>query len=292
MNDCGPIIFDFDASVLPLSDNEIRLPLQNRQEDIRFGCSLNIFNQFEKSLPLLPENGSYFFGSGDYHHLSLIPLRKLNAKGEEFELIICDNHPDNMLYPFGIHCGSWVYHASRLKSIKHIHVIGITSNDIGFSHVWENCLPPFLSKKLTYWSIGTNAKWLKIFNRGTHGKCFDTADELIEAFTKRASNKIDKIYLSIDKDVFSKEVVKTNWDQGVFEKHHLWRLLEVYADRLVGLDITGEVSIYKFKSLFKHFLSSLDQSEIIDHQQLQKWQTEQRGFNLEILEKTHKNPTK
>ena len=287
MNACVPIIFDFDGSVLPLSDNEVRLPFRDLQENIRFGCSLNTFNQFEKSLPSLPESGCCFFGSGDYHHLSLIPLRKLDASEEEFELVVCDNHPDNMLYPFGIHCGSWVSHASKLKSVKCVHVIGITSNDIGLSHAWENYLPPFLSKKLTYWSVGASAKWLKIFNRGLHNESFDSADELMRVFTERAFNNPSKVYLSIDKDVFSKDVVQTNWDQGVFEKHHLWQLLEVYADRLIGMDVTGEVSIYKFKSLFKRFLSNLDQSEITDHQQLQKWQTEQRDFNLEILGKIY-----
>jgi len=282
MNNPIPIIFDFDDSVLPLAGNEVRLPFQNLQEMLRFGCSLKVFNQFEKSLPSLPDNGCYFFGSGDYHHLSLIPLRKLDAKGEEFELVVLDNHPDNMCYPFGIHCGSWVYHASKLKSVKHIHVIGITSSDISLSHAWENCLPPFLSKKLTYWSVGTSAKWLKIFNRGAYNKCFETADELVNAFIERGADKT-KIYLSVDKDVFSKDVIKTNWDQGVFEKKHLWQLLKTFSGNLIGMDVTGEVSIYKFQSLFKRFLSGLDQSEITESQQLRKWQTEQRDFNLEIL---------
>ena len=285
-----PIIFDFDGSVLPLRDNEVRLPFQNLQENIRFGCSLNTFNRFEKQLPNLPDNACYFFGSGDYHHLSLIPLRKLDAKEEEFELIVCDNHPDNMRYPFGLHCGSWVYHASKLKSVKHVHVIGITSNDISLSHAWENYLSPFLSKKLTYWSIGTNAVWLKMLSRKLHNKCFDTADDLINAFVKRefdSRSQTGKIYLSIDKDVFSKNVVHTNWDQGVFQKSHLWQLLEVCANRLIGMDVTGEVSIYKFKSLFKRALSGLDKPEIvdpiIDFGQLQKWQKEQNDLNLEVL---------
>ena len=145
-----PLVLDFDNSIEKLAYDEIRFPLQEWQESLRFGCSWSEWQRFERALTLPEKFGCVFMGSGDYHHISLIFLQKLAARGETFELIVLDNHPDNMRYPFGLHCGSWVYQASKLPCISHIHVLGITSSDIGWLHAWENYLTPLLSKKLTY----------------------------------------------------------------------------------------------------------------------------------------------
>jgi len=52
-----------------------------------------------------------FYGSGDFHHVSLALLRRLR---EPFNLLVLDNHPDWMRgVPF-LHCGTWLRHASLL----------------------------------------------------------------------------------------------------------------------------------------------------------------------------------
>ena len=283
-----PVVLDFDDSVGKLSDSELRYPLQTWQESLRFGCFKEDLKRLEKQLPLPVDIGCVFLGSGDFHHISLIPLRKLAAQNKEIELVVFDNHPDNMRYPFGIHCGSWVYHASRMPEVKKIHVIGITSGDIDWPHSWENHLSPFLTGKLTYWSVGRKAAWLKMIGKGEHCRCFDNADELVENFVKVSLNHdimngCYNIYLSIDKDVFSPDVVKTNWDQGVFGKKHLDKIVKACSGRIIGADVTGEVSFYKYKSLFKNFLSSIDGQYPIDNVRIKCWQQEQHEFNLQIL---------
>lgn len=111
--------------------------------------------------------GCAFMGSGDFHHVTLIPLHRLCRRlpPASLDVVVFDNHPDNMRYPFGIHCGSWVSHAALLPSVRRVHVIGITSGDIGLAHAWENRLTPFLRRKLTYWSVGTDAAWLRLIGR-------------------------------------------------------------------------------------------------------------------------------
>lgn len=289
-----PLVLDFDDSVNKLTDDEIRFPLQGWQESLRFGCSLSDFQRFEKYLKLPEKFGCVFLGSGDYHHISLTLLQRLAATGEQFEVIVLDNHPDNMRYPFGIHCGSWVYHASRLPCVSHIHVLGITSGDIGWLHAWENYLTPFLKKKLTYWSIGQDAGWLNYLGCKDSVKNFSNSDELLYFFSKFSffSDKLNferKIYLSIDKDVFAPSVVKTNWDQGLFEIKHLQELFQICAGKLIGVDVTGEVSQYSYKSSWKKFLSSLDKQPEIDSTQLKSWQEEQCSFNLKALAMLHES---
>ena len=92
------------------------------------------------------------------------------------------------------------------------------------------------------------------------------------------------IYLSIDKDVFAEDVVKTNWDQGVFRLSHTEAVLAACAGRVIGADVCGDVSDYEYASPFKRFLSRLDGQEPCDPQALRGWQEGQRAVNAALLE--------
>lgn len=291
MNPCAlpPLILDFDASVLPFCLDEARIPLADWQERIRFGCSKKSYEHMEEHLaPLLPEShGCVFTGSGDFHHLSLFLLRRLarvrKLRPQSIDLVVCDNHPDNMRYPFGIHCGSWVYHACGLDVVRQVHVVGITSNDISLKHAWENYLSPFFRRKLSYWSIGSDASWLAWLGRGDSARRFDTADALVEAFIP-ALEASRSVYISLDKDVFSPDVVRTNWDQGLFMRKHVEGIALACGKKLAGCDITGEVSEYSYKSRFKAFLSGLDGQKALPAGELALWQKEQQACNKWLLE--------
>ncbi|MDR0827508.1 MAG: arginase family protein [Desulfovibrio sp.] len=258
-----PLILDFDASVLSPTDNAIRIALGGWQEAIRFGCFRSAFARLEQHLEtLMPDSyGCVFTGSGDYHHISLLLLRLLARRAKlppaSLDCIVCDNHPDNMRYPFGIHCGSWVRHASELACIRHIHVIGITSADINPAHAWANYLGPLLRNKLSYWSVRQEARWLKLLGREKNSRTFASADALLAAFLPVISGA-KSLYLSIDKDVFSPEVARTNWDQGIFTEDHAAAVIGACAGRLMGSDITGEFSAYAYAGMGKKLLVSLD----------------------------------
>lgn len=188
-----------------------------------------------------------FTGSGDYHHLSQLLLNRLPTQ-QKFQLIICDNHPDNMRYPFGIHCGSWVYWASRLPQVEHVHVLGIGSQDIGLGHAWENHWSPLLKRKLTYWNVNVDTRWMNWIGAGRSNRAFGNADELMRAFLAQFDRSLP-VYLSIDKDVLSPEVVNTNWDQGEFLEQHLNDLIDACQGRIIGADITGDVSAYHYEQV-------------------------------------------
>ena len=286
-----PLVLDFDNSVLPFVDREIRIPLEAWQEKIRFGCSNKDFRKLELHLErLLPADyGCVFTGSGDYHHVSFLLLKAVIKKKHiapgTLDVIVCDNHPDNMRYPFGLHCGSWVRAACGLPGVRHVHVVGITSHDITVRHAWENCLGPFLHKKLTYWSIGTRAPWLKYINRSEYAKNFTAAHSLLGTLAPVLCDA-ESIYLSVDKDVFSPDVVRTNWDQGLFEMEVMSSLIGFCSGRLVGADITGEVSLYAYANLFKKLLSFMDrQNRALTAQKVSAWQQEHKTINGMLLDR-------
>ncbi|MDR3073747.1 MAG: hypothetical protein LBV01_03340 [Deltaproteobacteria bacterium] len=284
-----PLILDFDASVLPLGAGESRIPLDGWQEKIRFGCGLRAYAGLETHLDRLlpPAYGCVFTGSGDYHHLSLFLLKRLARDGglgpASLDLAVCDNHPDNMRYPFGLHCGSWVRHAAGLACVRQIHVVGITSPDIGPAHAWENYLLPFARKKLFYWSVGRRANWLALLGRGEHGRAFDSADALLAALVP-VLRESPALYLSVDKDVFDPAVARGNWDQGIFRPEHMEAVIRSCASRLVGCDITGEASTYAYAGRFKRFLSRLDGQKTPEPGELESWQADQQQLNIRLLD--------
>ncbi|MBQ4854195.1 arginase family protein [Rhodanobacter sp. B2A1Ga4] len=285
MNDLAnrPVVLDIDRSVGPLPDRLV-LPLEHWQESIRFGCSLATMRRFGTMLDqLLPErHGTVFTGSGDFHHLSWPLIARLRP-ATPFQVVVLDNHPDNMRFPFGVHCGSWVRKVAMLPQVSQVHVLGITSGDIGGGHAWENYLTPLLRHKLTYWSMGVDTRWARRLGLARAFRGFDSAEAMVDAFIECQRTQTAPSYLSIDKDVFAAEVARTNWDQGRLLLPHALALIDSLRHGLVGSDINGEVSHYRYRSWWKRRLSAMDAQPAIDPAQLAGWQTQQHALNLQLL---------
>ncbi len=279
-----PVVLDIDQSVGPLADRLV-LPLAHWQESIRFGCSLATMRRFGTMLDeLLPaEYGTVFMGSGDFHHLSWPLIARLQS-GTPFQVVVLDNHPDNMRFPFGVHCGSWVRRVAMLPQVSHVHVLGITSADIGAGHAWENYLSPLRRGKLSYWSIGVDTGWSRRLGLAHAFRGFDTPESMVDAFVEAQRTQTMPSYLSIDKDAFSPEVAHTNWDQGLLLTDHAVALIGSLRNGLVGSDINGEVSHYRYRSWWKRRLSAMDEQPEIDPAQLAGWQAQQHALNLQLLQ--------
>jgi hypothetical protein len=278
-----PIVLDIDHSTGPLPDRLV-LPLEHWQESIRFGCSLAVMRRFSAMLDeLLPEQyGTVFTGSGDFHHLSWPLIARLPST-TPIRIVVLDNHPDNMRFPFGVHCGSWVRRVAMLPNVEHVHVLGITSADIGSAHAWENYLAPLRRGRLTYWSIGVDTAWSRPIGLSHAFRNFDSPAALVEAFVASQQGHDGPAYLSIDKDVFAPDVAHTNWDQGVLQLRHALAIIGSVQPRLIGSDINGEVSHYRYHSWWKRRLSAMDEQPQIDPTQLAGWQDQQHALNLQLL---------
>ena len=279
-----PRILDFDGAVLPLAD-ERRIPLGDWQEAIRFGCPKRVFSRLDAELGEFAEMScdTVFLGSGDYHHLSHLLISRYARLGRPLQVVLFDNHPDNMRYPFGIHCGSWVWHVSRLPFVSQIHVLGITSRDVEAAHGWENHLRNLRSGKVCYWCVGRDLGWMKSVGI-TQSRSFVSTAEMLDAFSGVTSRTTEPIYLTIDKDVLSPEDVHTNWDQGVMRLSELQSAIALFRARIIGSDVTGEVSVYQYQSRFKRLLSGLDGQAEINGTELARWQAEHQAINQQLLE--------
>ena len=278
-----PVILDIDHSVGPLPQRLV-IPLERWQESMRFGCSLATMRRFaqalEETLPL--DYGTVMLGSGDFHHLSWPLIRRIQTD-RPFQVVVLDNHPDNMRYPFGVHCGSWVRRVAMLPQVSQVHVVGITSSDIGRAHAWENYLAPLRRRKLMYWSVGGDVRWAARIGLSHAFRNFAEMPALVDAFTQWQQREPRRTYLSIDKDVFAADVARTNWDQGCMQLDQARALIGSLRKGLVGSDINGEISHYRYASWWKRRLSAIDDQPAIDPAQLPRWQAQQHALNGELL---------
>ncbi len=289
----SPLVLDVDGSVGPL-DDELRLPLQDWQEAIRFGCTLKRYAAFRSAIYRKlgdQDYGTTLMGSGDFHHLSWLLIERCIARqgfsaNRPLRVVVLDNHPDNMLFPWGVHCGSWVRRVAMHPAVSHVHVAGITSQDIGAKHAWENYSAPLRAGKLTYWSCGVDTRWAERKGFGDAFRRFSSLDALSTALAQTVSAAPQATYFSIDKDVFAPDVVQTNWDQGQMREEHATRIMDALKGHIVGSDITGDISSWRYATWWKRLLSAGDgQDTQIDDKVLAAAQVSQHAFNERLLER-------
>ena len=278
----APLILDLDGSVRDIGVAD-RLPLQGWQECLRFSCSQRDLRRFGTAIaPMLAAtHGTVLMGSGDFHHLSL-PLVEHEARRRPLRVVVLDNHPDNMRFPFGVHCGSWVGHAAKLPGVVDIHVLGISSLDAGRGHAWENQLGALRSGCVHYWCVGVDTGWTTRFGISTV-RNFESPETLVEAFVREMAGDETPVYFSVDKDVFAPEVVRTNWDQGRFRLEDALAVIAALKSGIVASDITGEVSIHRYRSVFKRLLSALDQQPEPSPVEIDAWQAQQAAVNRALI---------
>ncbi len=282
----SPLVLDLDGSLRAMErPGLLRIDLTDWQERVRFGCTERDWRAFSAHLEaLFPDvHGPVLMGSGDFHHVSAFLIAR-QRRHANLHVLVCDNHPDNMRFPFGIHCGSWVAHVARMPHVARVDVIGICSPDVGCAHAWENHLGPLYRGRVRYWTIGAKLGWMRALGLRDAARNFDDAASLVHALQRELSGAHAPLYLSIDKDVLSESVARTNWDQGRLLLDDLRAIIDAAAPRIKGSDITGEVSIHRYRTRWKRWLSALDGQPDIAPDDLNRWQRQQIEVNGVLLD--------
>lgn len=279
-------ILDLDGSVGALP-GAVSIDLRHWHDRLRFACSSAQLRAFGGVLrELLPvQAGPVFYGSGDFHHLSLVLIERVAMRQPKpIRVLVLDNHPDNMRFAFGVHCGSWVARVAALPGVARVDVAGITSHDIAAAHAWENRLLPLYRRKLRYWSIGVDVRWASRIGLGPALRGFDDSDAMCAALVEELAGDRSPAYLSIDKDVLHPDEAHTNWDQGCLCSAQVLRIIRVLHPHLLGSDVNGEVSLARYPQRWKRMLSALDRQQQPDTTMLASWQAQQHAVNLALLQ--------
>lgn len=260
-SDTNTLILDFDGSVsLPgLAD---RVNLRSHEERIRYSTGFRDMSNLEAEVKGLIDNHKIFFvGSGDFHHVSYMLIK--NTGQTDLTVIVFDNHPDNMFFPFGIHCGSWIYHASRLPNVSRIAVFGIASKDIAGINIVQNRLSVVRTGKVSYFCLRPIGKLMHFMGGSNIKEITAPGINITEVFENYIKQISGPVYLSIDKDVLQSRVVGTTWDQGRMSKEDLLQCISHISPRIVHADIAGDISTYRYRHAFKRLLRRFDGADRI-----------------------------
>lgn len=196
-----------------------------------------------------------FMGSGDFHHVSAVLLASaLEHCSEPVTLVHVDNHPDWVTFKKGSHCGSWLNCALENAQVQKVITLGVCSNDLESPEPKLANLPLLSRGALELYPYDCEKSQIS-GNYGA-GACFDQVEDHLHWKTMRAIGEqnfveyllsrieTEAVYLSLDKDVLSREFAVTNWDQGAMQLPYLLSLIDEIGrkHRVIGADVIGDYS--------------------------------------------------
>lgn len=165
------------------------------------------------------KEGIHFLGNGNYHYASLFFLRKIE---KPFQLVVIDHHTDMQpsLFSELLSCGSWIHQAcEELSLMKRVIFFGVDDRLVDELGEYDRERICFFTKQM----IAKNEE--DVLEKASH------------------LMKGQHVYLSIDKDALSEEVIETNWDQGDMSEEILYRILTLAGENMascLGIDVCGE----------------------------------------------------
>jgi hypothetical protein len=265
-----PRLLDLDGSLLRqpslLRRTEPPLDLRAWAPRIRLGCRQSTFRAFEASLRRQIGTASdaqpflTFYGSGDFHHVTLALLRRLRTP---CNLLVLDKHPDWMRgLPF-LHCGSWLYHAAALPHIGRVfHVGGELDFDNSFRWLapWRllrtgkiTVLPAIRCFRGRCWRKVPHQPLRVHPDFPAHG---GRIAECLEPFHAELAAR--PLYVSLDKDVLRAAEAPVNWDSGYLGTTEALEVTRAFVaaaqGHLAGMDVLGDWSPVRVRGLFRKTL--------------------------------------
>jgi hypothetical protein len=252
---------------------------------LRLACRFGRFRRFREALadalggPVDARSQVTFYGSGDFHHVSLALLHRLDRP---FNLLVLDNHPDWVAgVPF-LHCGTWLRHALALPHLGHVFHAG---GDVDFDNHFRWFAP---WRQLRDGRV-TVLPSVRNFERGGWGTVdhepLRPEPEAIVSPTRveyllrpwREELARRPLYVSIDKDVMVPADAAVNWDSGRLGLAEVGHVLEGFCraagGRLAGLDVVGDWSPVAVAGWFRRLL------HLVEHPPLTVQAEESRARN-------------
>jgi len=300
-------ILDFDASI-SRQENFIKIfstlphslqvvDLRNIAPMIRYLASKKALFSLKEQLNYTCHNAVTLYGSGDFHHVSLVLLEHFK---NPLSLIVFDHHPDWDGFSLGVSCGSWVAHAAKKENIKKIMLFGPSSDDLSAPGLLTASFSALKNKKLEIFPYEKDPS--KVFFRYpksndsfkvkhdflTSTIYWNNLKEKSADFYESLLQKLptEDVYISIDKDCLLDDYAVTNWEEGKIKLEWLldFLLLIKKTKNIIGMDITGEYSEILIKNPLKNLLSAMDHpKKNKDASDIKKINSRNEKTNIKIL---------
>jgi arginase family enzyme len=258
-------------------DEPLKLPTIDAGEwgpQLRFSAPPRVVEKFYREFA--PQIAPFIlYGSGDFHYLSGLWLRRLN---EPAVLISFDNHPDWDVRPPKWGCGGWINRALELVHVQHIAIWGCGNFESWWPH---NIFANRSAERAGRLEVHPWVDDRPMKDRQRPGAILrENWRDLFEDFVARVRGA--NVYVTIDLDCLRIEDAVTNWENGRLTVADLqWALGKLRESvRIVAGDICGAYSEPKYARWKQKFASEWD------HPKLDLPSADEfRGTNIATLEK-------
>jgi hypothetical protein len=219
---------------------------------LRFSAPPRLIEEFfqEQSPALAP---FLLYGSGDFHHLSGLWLRKVS---EPVVVVSFDNHPDWDIRPPKWCCGGWVNRALELPHVQKVSVWGCGNFECWWPGQAFGNRAAERAGRLEVHPWADDRPGKDRTRRGTILR--DHWQEQFERFVGKLGSAA--IYVTIDLDCLRAEEAVTNWESGRFSVSDVtWALRTLRGGgRIVAGDICGAWSRPRYARWKQKFASEMD----------------------------------
>ena len=198
------------------------------------------------------------FGSGDFHHLSALWVRKIT---ERFVLVSFDNHPDWDVRPPRWGCGGWANRALELPHLKKVSVWGCGNFECWWPRQFFGNRRAEREGRLEVYPWADDRSASEQNRRGAILR-----SNWREHFAEFASGLGgSNVYVTIDLDCLRPEEAITNWENGKFTVEDLaWALAQLHAAnaQITAGDICGAFSPPKYARRKQRFAAGIDHPKL------------------------------
>lgn len=223
---------------------------------LRFTSPARLIEEFYREVSPNLEN-FILFGSGDFHHLSALWLRRFK---DPLTLISFDNHPDWDWRPPRWACGGWINRALAKENIRKASIWGCGNFELKWPHRIFGNRAAVLDGRLEIFA------WQEQFGIDGSGLWNPISrSDWKERFTAFAGNLSNSdVYVTIDMDCLAEGEAVTQWEQGRFSAQDVaWALETLRASaRIVGGDLCGAWSEPRYARWTQKFASGFDHPRI------------------------------
>jgi arginase family enzyme len=197
------------------------------------------------------------YGSGDFHHLSALWLRRLV---DPFVLVSFDNHPDWDVRPPRWCCGGWINRALELPMLRKVSIWGCGN----FECWWPRRI--FGNRRAEREGRLEVHPWAD----DRPGRDRDRPGAILqsnwrEKFAQFAGElSAANLYITIDLDCLRSEDAVTNWENGRFTLDDVaWAVTQLRAKaKIVAGDICGAYSPPKYARFKQRLAAELDHPKL------------------------------
>lgn len=212
-------------------------------------CDDTAADEIRRCIADFPARGIHFLDNGNFHYLTRFWCEKIS---EDFALVVYDHHVDlrKPVFPGLMSCGSWI--RDVLLRNSHCRAVLIIGPERVQADIIERELqslvaedqPPRSSASMRREAAGQRP----CASAPVRVCCFTEDDILDGRAARELPHLLDAlrlpVYISIDKDVLSRKVLRTNWDQGIMTEAEFRRELDRFTMdpkiHILGVDICGE----------------------------------------------------